>query len=578
MIGRLAALALVPGPAAAATGADSVDITWGVVAVVLLIAALAIAYAYRRAHRVAADAQMMLAEAFAVVGDGFALWDAEGRLLLWNRAFESLSRFPPGTLKRGKRYPDLTAQWLATARHESWPEDQLQRSLARFAVADGRVEEWRTSDNHWVSASDHRTRDGGVVSLRRDVTSLRLAQDAVIASEQLMRTAIDSMTEAFVLYDASGYLVLCNQRLRELHPVLEDVIQIGALDSDMLRAGVERGVFLVPSGVDTETFIREETIRLRSGQMHGERATGDGRWLRISHQLLPSGGTVGTRADITEQKLRELEQLQLIEMLEAQSNELSRAVVELDQAKEAAEEASHAKSAFLATMSHELRTPLNAILGFAEVLEGQYFGPLGNERYIEYVADIGRAGTHLLRLINDVLDVAKLEAGEMELRPEPVDIFSVLQRAIQPLNPAIAEKQLTITERLEVDTVIADQGAVRQILFNLVENAIKFSNTGGSIEVASVVAGTAVELIITDTGIGMAPVDVRRVLEPFTQVGGALQREQGGTGLGLTLVHGFTKLHRGTVTIDSALGVGTTVRVRLPSLKEHLGTAEDING
>ena len=239
----------------------------------------------------------------------------------------------------------------------------------------------------------------------------------------------------------------------------------------------------------------------------------------------------------------------------------------LMQARREAESASQAKSAFLATMSHELRTPLNAILGFSEIMTLETFGPLGSQNYRDYSRDIYDSGMHLLRVINDVLDLSKVEAGRLELRRTDVDVEESVQVALRFFRERSKKAALTLTAQIEpgLPVLHADERVVRQCILNLVSNAIKFTPAGGTILVsARREAGGWIAIGVADNGIGIAEADLPRVLTPFGQADNAYTRKHDGTGLGLPLVKSFTELHAGTFEIRSVLGAGTTVTIRFP--------------
>lgn len=234
---------------------------------------------------------------------------------------------------------------------------------------------------------------------------------------------------------------------------------------------------------------------------------------------------------------------------------------------ERAEATSHAKSSFLAMVSHELRTPLNAIIGFAEIMRDERFGPLGSARYREYASDIQRSGSHLLRLINNILELSRAEAGKLDLHDEVFDISAVATECARQMYPAVAEAGLILELDLPPAPVAfkGDAGKIRQIMFNLLSNAVKFTPTGGLIhfEVAAH-ADMTISLTVRDTGVGMAAGDIPNAMLPFTQLDSCLARRYEGTGLGLPLTASLVGLHGGELTIDSELGCGTTVTVRFP--------------
>ncbi len=234
----------------------------------------------------------------------------------------------------------------------------------------------------------------------------------------------------------------------------------------------------------------------------------------------------------------------------------------------AAERANATKSQFLANMSHELRTPLNAIIGFSEIMRSEAFGSIADERYIQYAADINDSGTHLLNLINDILDISKLEAGKLELNETACSVADTIESALRFVRQAAARGSVTLAqEGLDtLPTLRADARRLKQIFVNLVSNAIKFTPPDGSVTIRGRCDGDGGPLAISvvDTGIGMTADDIPRALTPFNQIDSQLSRRYEGTGLGLPLTKSLVELHGGTLTIESKPDVGTTVIVRLP--------------
>lgn len=237
---------------------------------------------------------------------------------------------------------------------------------------------------------------------------------------------------------------------------------------------------------------------------------------------------------------------------------------------EKAEARSQAKSLFLAMMSHELRTPLNAIIGFAELMQGERFGPLGSSRYREYASDIRQSGAHLLQLINSILDLSRAEAGKLEIQNDVFDIVEVAAECARQMRPAAAEAGLRLELKLPSAPLFfsGDIGKFRQILFNLLSNSMKFTPTGGQVEIlVAKDPDSAIRLVVRDTGVGMAPADIPIAMQPFTQLDTSLARRYEGTGLGLPLTASLVELHGGRLILESSLGQGTTATVLFPAVR-----------
>ncbi len=268
--------------------------------------------------------------------------------------------------------------------------------------------------------------------------------------------------------------------------------------------------------------------------------------------------------------------------LESQVSERTAAlrdkVGELEQARADAVDANHAKSRFLASMSHELRTPLNAILGFSEMIEGQFYGPAGDKRYTEYARLIHVSGKHLLSLIRDVLDLSKIEAGKMDLHPEPVDVTAILDEA-QDLVGANSnlDDRLSVEIMNDLPLLLADRRAVIQMAVNLLSNAVKFTPATGAIALCATLrqdGGISIE--VRDGGVGMAKADIPKALSAFGQIDGELSRKHEGTGLGLPIVTSLMELHGGHFALDSELGKGTTACLLFPAARSLRGVGQSV--
>lgn len=257
----------------------------------------------------------------------------------------------------------------------------------------------------------------------------------------------------------------------------------------------------------------------------------------------------------------------VLERVRVETRRREKAVQDMRVAKEAAEKANKAKSHFLASMSHELRTPLNAVIGFSEMINQEVFGPLGNERYREYITDIHASGTHLLNLINDLLDLSKIEARKYELNEQEIDLAVIALAAGRFVQKPVHDKRLKFNTHIPPNLPIlrGDERVLRQVLLNLLSNAVKFTPRGGSVDLKlECEPDGRVAITVSDTGIGIARKDLARVMEPFGQVDGKFQQETSGTGLGLPLTRSLVRLHGGTMVLRSEEHAGTHVTVRLP--------------
>ena len=253
--------------------------------------------------------------------------------------------------------------------------------------------------------------------------------------------------------------------------------------------------------------------------------------------------------------------------LSAGNQQLRERVAELQAAKVQAEAASKAKSDFLANMSHELRTPLNAIIGFSDLMKSQTLGPIGNRTYVDYAADINFSGTHLLEIINDILDVVRHESGKMELKEEIVDVEAVIDEARRLVAPQAQQGEVELTWQAPtaaLPPLLCDRVRLRQMLLNILSNAVKFTGPGGSIEITTELAD-GLQLIVKDSGVGIKPEDLARIMTPFGQVDSVYARHHQGTGLGLPLTKALIERHGGRLSLISVPDVGTTVRLSFPA-------------
>ena len=251
-------------------------------------------------------------------------------------------------------------------------------------------------------------------------------------------------------------------------------------------------------------------------------------------------------------------------------------ILSLEESRREAETANQAKSTFLAIMSHELRTPLNAIIGFADVIRTEALGPLGNARYREYISDIRDSGTHLLELINKILDLSKIEAGKFELAPQQLQVEPTIHAVLRLFREQAISAGVKLELRLDPSaaSVRADERALKQMMINLISNALKFAPRGSEVMIACRRMDGALELSIADRGVGIPPDDIAKAIAPFSQLGDPMTRRHEGSGLGLSLVKALIELHGGNMAIDPTPGGGTTVRLRFSATQETTEAAE----
>src|SRR6516165_6632948 len=364
--------------------------------------------------------------------------------------------------------------------------------------------------------------------------------------------AIESISEGFSLYDAEDKLIVCNTRYRELLATQADVMVPGTSFETIIRTATDRGLIRDAEGC-RDAWLGERLKRHRAGGETHVQHRSDGRWIRVSERETASGGVVATYADITELKQHEAELADLVEKLQI--------------ARDAADEANRTKSSFLANMSHELRTPLNAIIGLTEMMVSNA-ARFGTEKAQEPLQRVNRAGRHLLGLINEVLDLSKIEAGKLELHPEPVDLVPLIDEVIGTARQLAEQNKnrLVVECQESLGPLTVDPMRLRQILLNLLSNACKFTTQGEvGLRVRKVVDGPSwIEFAVSDTGIGMTAEQQHKLFEEFSQADAVTARRFGGTGLGLAITRKLARLMGGDVTVASEPGKGSIFTVRLP--------------
>ncbi|WP_287157445.1 PAS domain-containing sensor histidine kinase [Euryhalocaulis sp.] len=453
------------------------------------------------------------------------------------------------------------AEFLSLVRSED--RDRLRMALRGAAGAQSVDVEFRAANlpvwlhargRPWTGSDDER---GRIVGVAIDITEQKGAQARIAAAEGRLRAALESMSESFVLWDAKQRLVLWNRKFRDFFQLGDHVLKPG-VHYDMVEAAAQEAIKEVrPNDEGDEVQEMELT---------------DGRWIHYSERRTRDGGLVSVGADITSIKRQEVKLKDSEGQLRRNYEDLQRSqqrIKELARKYEAekirAEEGNRSKSEFLANMSHELRTPLNAINGFSEIMLKQMFGPLGDDRYQEYVRDILSSGQHLLALINDILDMSKIEAGKLQLQTELIYPDEIVEQCARLMRGRAQEAGLELKMELgDLPRIEADPRAIKQVILNLLSNAVKFTPEGGRVEISAHPHEEGVKVRVSDSGIGIADEDIPRLARPFEQIESQHSKSHQGSGLGLALSKSLVEMHGGTLDIDSSIGEGTTIVFTLP--------------
>ncbi len=546
----------------------------------LVLTLLAAAFHWQSGKSQEADHLLSVATSrldLALDGGQCGLWDwnLAGGSFFWSRSmFEILGMNPDSGV--------LPYQTVASRIH---PEDARLDELAEELLqGHSKVFDHEFRMQHvsgdWIWLRARAALAGEhLVGIVFDITRQKHLDRLNREAEVRLKDAVENISEAFVLWDADSRLVLCNSKYQQFHSLPSSLCQPGTAYSAVAAVAKEPLVRQFVPGQNNETGVKSMEVQLA-----------DGRWLQINERRTKEGGFVSVGTDISalkkqEERLLHSERTLMNAVRDLQkerlvADEQSRRLTELAESyaseKARAETANRAKSEFLANMSHELRTPLNAIIGFSEMMSQEMFGPLGNDKYGEYSLDINTSGQFLLDVINDILDVSKIEAGRVELEIEDVGIKSIINDAIRLISPRANESQVSISTKIGVlRNMSADGRALKQVFINLLSNAVKFTPEGGKVVVSAREKDHVVHIRISDSGIGIPARDIEKLGRPFEQVENQLTKSKGGSGLGLAISRSLVELHGGTLRIESIVGDGTTVTVSLPrhAHKDSIATA-----
>lgn len=408
-----------------------------------------------------------------------------------------------------------------------------------------------------------------LIGIAVDVTENQLLASQNKTASQRLRSAIESTAQSFALWDSDDKLLMANRKFSEFNGLKAGALEAG-MDRSEVAAMMQKPVAEYAVLMAGDRAKESVTV---------ERQISDGRWLQVTELRTPDGGTISIGTDITQIKqheeiLKDREHLlnQNVEQLKAERRISAQKAEELERAnklyigaKERAEEAYRTKSEFLANMSHELRTPLNAIIGFSELMQTQFHGPIGDERYTGYVHDIHDSGSFLMKVVNDILEMSKIEAGRLVLDLKEFDAAPMVNEAIQMVSVQAAENGISLDREIASQILMTgDARALKQTMVNLLSNAVKFNGEHGHVRIRARQVDQSVVISIQDTGCGISAKNLKRIGQPFEQVQSQLSKNHSGSGLGLAIAKSLVVLHGGSMKIRSRIGIGTIVSIRLP--------------
>ena len=500
---------------------------------------------FTRVQQQLADNAQLLETTLRSIDQGFAVFDKDLRIITCNERFFDLHNYPTEARRAGLTLRDMLTYFAKMGSFgECDPEAEVERRLAMLSAANRPEREERTqSDGRILDVRRTGLPDGGYVATFTDITEQKRAERALRISEENFRNLVENSEIGISIGRNAEFLFVNDSFARTFgYDSREDILKLGHYRYLIAPHEQERVLGFSRARVEGKPVPNVY-------EFEGVMRDGSAVWIQRTARLVNWNGeqvTLGTVADVTQRHKAE-------ERLRAALN--------------SAESANRAKSEFLAKMSHELRTPLNAIIGFSEVLGRETFGPLGHPRYNSYVEDIAVSGRHLLEMINDILDMSKIESGGYEINPVESDLNALIAETVQVVGGQIEQQKLELSQSIDpnIPALYADRRAVRQILLNLLSNAIKFTPLHGSIRIAARLNEQGgITLSVADSGIGIEEDDLDDVLQPFNQGSNAHQTVQPGTGLGLPIVKSLVEMHGGRLTIESKRGAGTVVTVEFP--------------
>jgi signal transduction histidine kinase len=498
----------------------------------------ALAHAEDEARRRATLLQSIL-DAFP---HGVCVYDANRRVSMFNRTYTDVMAGAP--LAVGDHLQDIIRARAAAGEYGPGDVDTIFAEQMAFNLSRPQMRKRRRPNGMTVDVRTSPLPDGGYISVVTDITALAEAEQEVSRRAEQLAVMLSNIRQGVVLWGPDKRLVGSNDAAAQLLELPTGLLTPGCTQAELLGYLRRRGHF----GDGEQADARVDALMSidRSKTVVRESVTASGRMLSFRSDPTPDGGWLGSFSDVTESR---------------------RAEEELRRARDAAEAANQAKSRFLATMSHELRTPLNAVIGFSESLLHEASDP-APQRIAEFAEQINSAGRNLLDLINQILDVARIEAGRFDLASDNVDVARLVRTSVRQSDAAVQAAELTLVIEVEAELprFKGDERRMQQVLSHLLSNAVKFTNAGGTITVgATKLADDGLRLFVRDTGIGIPADDIERVFEPFTQLDSSLARRFHGAGLGLYVSRVLVTGHGGTLTLTSALDEGTTAEILLPA-------------
>ncbi len=501
------------------------------------------------------------------------LWDwdiARGRIYWSQSMYEILGMEPQD---RFMSFGELTALMHAGDTDLGAMAEALAGKKAQALESEFRI---RNARNEWIwlraraELVEAMPGEGPrLIGIVIDITEQKALAERTERHDARLRDAIETISEAFVLWDADNRLVMSNSKFRTLHGLCDDTAAVGKPYAHVMAAGS-------PPLIQTQIALGE---RPGAAARTYEARLVDGRWLQVNERRTGDGGYVSIGTDITQLKKHEEQLLDserrltatVIDLrksrqaLERQARELAELAEKYLEEKANAESANRAKTEFLANMSHELRTPLNAIIGFSEMMQAQVFGPLGSDKYADYSAHIKESGDYLLAVISDVLDMSRLDAGQVSIDPKPFDLAQSIQSAARRVELAAGEKSIILEARSpEKLDWFGDRAAIEKSLGIVLRNAIKFTPNDGAVAIRLRPSQTGVNIYIADNGPGMSRECLARIGKPFEQFHSNVDNGMRGSGLGLAIAYSLISLHQGRLKVRSQPGRGTIVQFHLP--------------